>query len=98
MTGRNITVISLLFSVHMEVVVRSRGLPADRVIAIRNGFLSLYREYPNGRIEVAVAVPICKGAEDDLIDKAAQAFRRFDEVWEELLKKADDAVEKGCVS
>ncbi len=82
----------------MEVVVRSRGLPADRVIAVRNGFLSLYKEYPNGRVEVAVVVPICKGAEDGLVDAASKAFRHFDKVWEELLKKADAAVEKGCVS
>ena len=82
----------------MEVVVRSRELPADRVIAVRNGFLTLYREYPNGRIEVVVAVPICNGAEDRLIEVASKAFRQFDAAWEELLKKTDAALEKGCVS
>jgi len=82
----------------MEVVVRSRGLPADKVIAIRNSFLSLYREYPNSRIEAVVTVPICKDAEDELIDVVSKAFKDFDRVWEELLKKADAAVEKGCVS
>ncbi|MFZ8837460.1 MAG: hypothetical protein ACO2PM_00700 [Pyrobaculum sp.] len=41
----------------MEVAVRSRGLPADRVITVRNGFLSLYKDHPNGRVEVAAAVP-----------------------------------------
>ena len=82
----------------MEVVVRSRELPADRVTAVRNGFLTLYREYPNGRIEVVVAAPICNGAEDGLIEVVSKAFKRFDAVWEELLKKADAAPEKGCVS
>ena len=82
----------------MEVVVRSRGLPADRVIAIRNGFLTLYREYPNGRIEAVMAIPICDGAEDELIEVASKRLNAFDAVWEELLKKADAALEKGCVS
>jgi len=82
----------------MEVVVRSRELPADRVIAVRNGFLTLYREYPNGRIEVVVTAPICNSAEDGLIEVVSKAFKRFDAVWEELLKKADAALEKGCVS
>jgi len=82
----------------MEVVVRSKGLPADRVIAVRNGFLSLYREYPNGRAEIAAVVPICGGAEDGLIEAVAKAFKNFDAVWEELLKKAGAAVEKGCIS
>jgi len=70
----------------MKVVVMSRGLSADRVIAIRNGFLSRYREYPNGCIEVAVVVSICEGAEDGLIDVASKAFKDFDRVWEELMK------------
>jgi hypothetical protein len=82
----------------MEVVVRSRGLPADRVVEIRGGFLRLYREYPNGRVEVSAVVPICGGSEDALIEEVAKAFKRFDAVWEELLKKADAALEKGCVS
>jgi hypothetical protein len=82
----------------MEVVVRNRGLPADRVIEIRGGFLRLYREYPNGRTEAVAVVPICNGAEDALIDEAVKAFKQFDKVWEELLKKADMAVERGCVS
>jgi hypothetical protein len=38
----------------MEVAVRSRGLPADRVIAVRNGVLSLYKDHPNGRVAAAV--------------------------------------------
>ena len=86
------------FSTHMEVVVRSRGLPADKVVEIRGGFLRLYREYPNGRVEVSAVVPICNGAEDVLIEVASKAFKRFDAVWGELLKKADAALEKGCVS
>jgi len=80
---------------HMEVVVRSRGLPADRVVATRNGFLTL-REYPDGRVEAVI--PICNGAEDELIEEVVKAFKRFDAVWEELLKRADAALEKGCVS
>ena len=40
----------------MEAAVRSRGLPADRVITVRNGFLSLYKDHPNDRVEVA-AIP-----------------------------------------
>lgn len=82
----------------MEVVVRSRGLPSDRVVEIRGGFLRLYREYPNGRVEVSAVVPICGGAEDALIEEVVKAFKRFDAVWEELLKKTDAALEKGCVS
>jgi hypothetical protein len=82
----------------MEVVIRNRGLPADKVIEIKGGFLRLYREFPNGRTEVAAVVPICNGAEDVLIETAAKAFKQFDAVWEELLKKADSVVEKGCVS
>ena len=50
------------FSTHMKVVVMNRGLSADRVIAIRNGFLSRHREYPSWCIEVAAVVSICKGA------------------------------------
>jgi hypothetical protein len=45
-----------------------------------------------------MAIPICDGAEDELIEVASKAFKRFDAVWEELLKKADAALEKGCVS
>jgi hypothetical protein len=82
----------------MEVVIRSRGLPADRVIEIRNGFLRLYREYPSGRVEAAAVVPICDGAEDALIEEAVKAFKQFDAVWEELMRKADAAAVNGCVS
>ncbi|MFZ8809322.1 MAG: hypothetical protein ACO2PN_24160 [Pyrobaculum sp.] len=82
----------------MEVVIKSRELPADRVIAVKNGFLSLYREYPNGHIVVAAVVPICNGAEDELIETASKAFKNFDKVWDELMKRADTAVERGCVS
>jgi hypothetical protein len=82
----------------MEVAIRSRGLPADRVIEIKGGYLRLYREYPNGRVEVSAVVPICGGAEDALIEEAVKAFKHFDAVWEELLKKADAALENGCVS
>jgi len=72
----------------MEVVVRSRGLPADRVIAVRNGFLTLYREYPNGRVEAVTAIPICNGAEDELIEVALKAFKR-------LRRRLGGAVEEG---
>ena len=82
----------------MEVFVRSRGLPSDRLVEIRGGFLRLYREYPNGRLETVAVVPICNGAEDALIEEVVKAFKRFDAVWEELLKRADAALEKGCVS
>jgi hypothetical protein len=68
--------------------VRSRELPANRVIAVRNGFLSLYREYPSGRVEITAVVHICGGAEDGLIEAVAKAFKKFDKVWNELLKKS----------
>jgi len=45
-----------------------------------------------------MAIPICDGAEDELIEVASKRLNAFDAVWEELLKKADAALEKGCVS
>jgi len=80
------------------VVVKSKDLPADGVIAVMNGFPSLYKEYPNVYIEIVATVHIRDGTEDELIGKAAHAFKQFDRVREELIEKADAAAEKGCVS
>jgi len=81
-----------------EATVRFKGLPADRVMELKGGMLTLYREYPSGKVEVVAMAPVCPDAEDDLAEELVRAHRHFDETWEKLRRKVSDAKEKGCVS
>jgi len=82
----------------MEAIVRNKELPADRVIELKGGMLSLHKEYPSGKVEVVAVAPVCPDAEDDLVEGLVRAHRHFDEVWEHLRMKASEAKEKGCIS
>jgi len=81
-----------------EATIRHKELPADRVIELKGGMLSLYKEYPSGKVEVVAMAPVCPDAEDGLAEELVRAHRHFDEVWEKLRRKVSDAKEKGCVS
>jgi hypothetical protein len=45
-----------------EAIVRNRGLPADRVIELKGGMLSLHKEYPSGNSALPFETWRCAGS------------------------------------